>query len=196
LSNTETRALELLSSLGDPRAMARELAARHAFWLFATVLAVAAVINAWVNWRQPWPLALPALGYGLSAALCAWASRMRGARADRALLYAGVAGVLLAAFTAWIYGWGLNGPSMGFYAIVTLAFAAFFSARAGVAMAVHRRRGHPRLGRAARLDLRRGGADRDADAEAADHAGAARPHRTGHRIADRAIDRPLAGGRA
>jgi PAS domain S-box-containing protein len=115
--------------------MARELAARHAFWLFATVLAVAAVINAWVNWRQPWPLALPALGYGLSAALCAWASRMRGARADRALLYAGVAGVLLAAFTAWIYGWGLNGPSMGFYAIVTLAFAAFFSARAGVAMA-------------------------------------------------------------
>jgi PAS domain S-box-containing protein len=121
--------------LSDPRALARELAARHAFRIYAAVLAVAAVTNAWMSWHEPWPRMVPALAYALGAATCLWASRLQGERADRALMLAGIVGVALVAMTAWIYGWGLNGLGLGFYALVTLAYAAFFSVRAGVAMA-------------------------------------------------------------
>ena len=120
----------------DPRELARQQAARHAFWLFAAVFSVAAIANAWTQWGRSWPRMVPVFGYLFAAALCLLASRTEGRRADLALKATGVVGVLLIAATSVIYGWGVNSLALGFYAIVTLAFAAFFSARAGAGMAV------------------------------------------------------------
>ncbi|MFO1218455.1 MAG: PAS domain S-box protein [Burkholderiaceae bacterium] len=126
----------LSPSLIDPRELARDLATRRTLMIFAAVFGVAALTNAWANRHQPWPLIVPAVAYAVGAALCAAATRLRGRRADAALEAAGVAGVLLVALAAVVYGWGLNDLALGYCAIVTLAFAAFFSARAGVAMAL------------------------------------------------------------
>jgi PAS domain S-box-containing protein len=127
----------LSTSPTDPRALARELAARHTFWIFAAVFIVAAITNAWNQRGQPWPRLLPVVGYLLASVLCLAATRTQaGQQADRSLKAAGVVGMLLVAITSFVYDWGINNLALGFYAIVTLAFAAFFSARAGVGMAL------------------------------------------------------------
>ena len=126
----------LSSSITDPRALARELAGRQAFVLFALVFCVAAVVNAWVHAGGPWVQRLPAVAYAAAAIACVLATRMPDHLAGRALTAVSVLGVMLVGATAVIYGWGLNGPGIGFFAIVTLVFAAFFSLRSGVAMAL------------------------------------------------------------
>ncbi len=126
----------LSSPITDPRALARELAVRHAFVLFALVFCVAAVVNGWVHLDGPWIQRLPAVGYAAAAIACVLATRTPDHLAGRVLLAVSVLGVTLVGATAVIYGWGLNGPGVGFFAIVTLIFAAFFSLRSGVAMAL------------------------------------------------------------
>jgi len=126
----------LSSPITDPRALARELAVRQTFVLFALVFCVAAVVNAWVHLGGPWIQRLPAVGYAAAAVACVLATRAPDHLAGRALFAVSVLGVTLVCVTAMIYGWGLNGPGVGFFAIVTLVFTAFFSLRMGVAMAL------------------------------------------------------------
>jgi PAS domain S-box-containing protein len=120
--------------LSDARLEARELVRRWLFATFASVYAVYVVLTISNTVMPPAArvaLALMSLALSVgSAAAWAW-PRWRSAPA---LVVASVGGMVLIAASSWVQGWGLNGPLVGFLAVLSFMMGATVSAGLGLAL--------------------------------------------------------------
>ena len=120
--------------LSDPLLDAREFVRRYLFGTFAVVFGINAVLLATNPVLSPAGKALllsVSLLLGLVSAL-AW--RQSSWRTEPALVAVCAGGMALIAAAAVTHGWGLNGPVIGFIAILSFLTAATVSATLGISL--------------------------------------------------------------
>lgn len=120
--------------LPDPLLDARELVRRSLFGIFAAVFGINMVLLAT---NPALSAAGKALLSGFSGVLCLYSTaayRSQGLRTEPALVGVCAGGMALIAAAAFGLGWGLNGPAIGFIAILTFLTAATVSARLGISL--------------------------------------------------------------
>ena len=120
--------------LADTRLEARELVRGWLFAAFASVYAVYVVLT-FSNTAMPLAargsLALISLGLAVSSAI-AW--RTPRWRNTPALVVASTGGMVLIAASSWVQGWGMNGPLVGFLAVLSFMMGATVSTGLGLGL--------------------------------------------------------------
>ena len=120
--------------LPDPLLDARELVRRYLFGTFAVVFGLNAALLATNTALPPSGRALLLSGSLLMALFSAVIWRKPSWRTEGALVVACAGGMTLIAGAAVIHGWGLNGPVIGFIAVLSFVMGATVSARLGIAL--------------------------------------------------------------
>jgi len=124
------------SVLSDPRLEARAMVRRSLFGTFAVVSTGGALLAA-TNDTLPVPLrAALAIGLLLITTLSLLARPWDGSRSDAAMVLVCVAGIVMICAAATVNGWGMNSPSIGFFAVFTFLIGATVNARLGVLIAL------------------------------------------------------------
>ncbi len=120
--------------LTDPLLDARELVRRSLFGIFAAVFGINMVL---LGTNPALSAAGKALLSSFSAVLCLYSTaawRLPRLRTEPALVGVCAGGMVLIAAAALGLGWGLNGPAIGFIAILTFLTAATVSATLGISL--------------------------------------------------------------
>ena len=120
--------------LSDPLLDARELVRRYLFATFAVVFGINAALLASNPVLPPLGKSLLLGGSLLLGLFSAAAWRSRRLRSERGLVAVCAGGMALIAAAALIHGWGLNGPVIGFIAILSFLTAATVSAGLGISL--------------------------------------------------------------
>ncbi len=124
------------SVLPDPLLDARELVRRYLFGTFALVFGLNAALLATNTALPPSGRALLLAGSLLMTVFSAVIWRKPRWRTEGALVAACAGGMTLLAGAALIHGWGMNGPVIGFLAVLSFVMGATVSARLGIALGV------------------------------------------------------------
>ncbi len=123
------------SVLTDPRQDARELVRRYLFGTFAVVFGLSSALLA-TNTVLPTAGRFVLLaGTALLTLLCAASWRWKAARSETMLVLVCGAGMALLAAAALIHGWGLNGPVIGFIAVLCFLMGATVGLGLGLSLA-------------------------------------------------------------
>jgi PAS domain S-box-containing protein len=120
--------------LPDPLLDARELVRRYLFGTFTVVFGLNAALLATNTALPPSGRTLLLSGSLLMAVFSAVIWRRPSWRTEGALVAACAGGMSLIAGAAVIHGWGLNGPVIGFIAVLSFVMGATVSARLGIAL--------------------------------------------------------------
>ncbi len=117
--------------LPDPRQDARELVRRYLFGTFAVVFALSAALLATNTVLPAAGRAALLAGTLLLGLACVAGWRWTRARTELLLVIVCMGGLALLATAAVIHGWGINGPVIGFIAVISFLMGATVSARLG-----------------------------------------------------------------